>query len=237
MRRLLYLTGWIVLVDSALLRGLDAAPAALRAFARARQGRRRPAGRRLSGRGALRARSRAGSSPPGSASSRPCWSRDDRRPRPRRLLLGLAHAAWEPSTSPASPGHRQLVLVDRRARLARPPPRLAGRRGRLIGQAFAAAVGGALLGPVLGGIASVAGTGWTFGVVAAASLGVAAWAAATPAARPERPQGLRTLLHAPWDAENRLGWPGRRRPAGALLRDAVGARAAAPLRSQRPRLA
>jgi predicted MFS family arabinose efflux permease len=71
-----------------------------------------------------------------------------------------------------------------------------GRRGRLIGQAFAAAVGGALLGPVLGGIASKAGTGWTFGAVAAASLAVAAWAALTPAAKPERPSGLRTVLTA-----------------------------------------
>ena len=71
-----------------------------------------------------------------------------------------------------------------------------GRRGRLIGQAFAAAIAGALLGPVLGGIASLAGTGWTFGAVAIASLGLAAWALGTPAARPERPQPLIALVHA-----------------------------------------
>jgi predicted MFS family arabinose efflux permease len=70
------------------------------------------------------------------------------------------------------------------------------RRGALIGQAFAAAVAGTVLGPALGGFASVAGTGWTFGVVAIASLGVAAWAAATPAARPETPQPLATLVSA-----------------------------------------
>ena len=70
----------------------------------------------------------------------------------------------------------------------------AGRRGALIGQAFAAAVGGALFGPVLGGIASVAGSGKTFGVVALASLGIAAWAAATPAAAPEdEPQPISVL--------------------------------------------
>ena len=64
----------------------------------------------------------------------------------------------------------------------------AGRRGALIGNAFATAVGGALFGPVLGGIASFAGIGWTFGAVGVASLGLVAWAALTPAERPEAPQ-------------------------------------------------
>ena len=77
--------------------------------------------------------------------------------------------------------------------VAASPPR---RRGALIGQAFAAAVFGALLGPVLGGIASIAGTGWTFGAVAAGSLGLAVWAAATPVARPEAPQPLSALLES-----------------------------------------
>jgi predicted MFS family arabinose efflux permease len=86
--------------------------------------------------------------------------------------------------------------------VATAPP---GRRGALIGQAFAAAIGGALFGPVMGGIASVAGTGWTFGVVALASLGVAAWALATPAARPEEPQGLGTLWHAFADRRVQFG--------------------------------
>jgi UMF2 family putative MFS family transporter len=86
--------------------------------------------------------------------------------------------------------------------VAAAPP---GRRGALIGQAFAAAIGGALFGPVMGGIASVAGTGWTFGVVAAASLGVAAWAAATPAARPDAPQPLAALGRALRDRRVQLG--------------------------------
>jgi len=72
----------------------------------------------------------------------------------------------------------------------------AARRGTLIGQAFAAAVAGALLGPVLGGVASLAGTGWTFAAVAAGSLVLAAWAAVTPAARPNEPQPLGALVDA-----------------------------------------
>jgi predicted MFS family arabinose efflux permease len=66
----------------------------------------------------------------------------------------------------------------------------------LIGQAFAFAVVGALLGPVLGGIASIGGTGWTFGAVAAASLGLALWAATTPVSRPDHPQPVGALLEA-----------------------------------------
>ena len=71
-----------------------------------------------------------------------------------------------------------------------------GRRGALIGSAFATAVGGALFGPVLGGVASVAGVGWTFGAVGVASLGLVAWAAATPAERPRQPQPLTRLGEA-----------------------------------------
>jgi MFS family permease len=72
----------------------------------------------------------------------------------------------------------------------------AGRRGALIGQAFAAAVAGALLGPVVGGIAGVAGIRGTFIVVAVASLALAAWAAVTPAERPTEPQPLSALRDA-----------------------------------------
>jgi MFS family permease len=72
----------------------------------------------------------------------------------------------------------------------------AERRGELIGAAMGTAIGGALFGPVLGGIASVVGTGWAFGAVAVASIGLAAWAAATPAAVPDEPQPLRALFSA-----------------------------------------
>ena len=72
----------------------------------------------------------------------------------------------------------------------------AARRGSMIGSAFAAAVGGALFGPVLGGVATVAGTGWTFGIVGIASLGLVAFAASTPASAPESPQPLSALRAA-----------------------------------------
>ena len=72
----------------------------------------------------------------------------------------------------------------------------AGRRGALIGSAFATAVGGALFGPVLGGVASVAGIGWTFGAVGVASLGLVVWAALTPSARPDTPQPPKRLAEA-----------------------------------------
>src|SRR5688500_11198804 len=70
------------------------------------------------------------------------------------------------------------------------------RRGETIGAAMGAAIVGALFGPVLGGIASVTGTGPAFASVAvlAAVLGVAAWR--TPAFTPERPQPLRRLFGA-----------------------------------------
>ena len=71
-----------------------------------------------------------------------------------------------------------------------------GRRGTVIGSAFAAAVGGTLFGPVLGGIASFAGTAWTFGVVGVASLGLVAFAATSSAAPPEAPQPLSALFAA-----------------------------------------
>ena len=69
--------------------------------------------------------------------------------------------------------------MDRCARLGR-HPRARRSRGTLIGQVFAAAVVGALFGPVLGGIASVAGTPGTFGAVAGISGALAAWALVTP---------------------------------------------------------
>jgi MFS family permease len=72
----------------------------------------------------------------------------------------------------------------------------AERRGAVIGTAFASAVGGALFGPVLGGVAAVAGVGWTFGAVGVASLGLVAWAGMMAAERPERPQPLGVFVRA-----------------------------------------
>jgi MFS family permease len=70
------------------------------------------------------------------------------------------------------------------------------RRGRLIGNAFAAAVAGALFGPVMGGVASLAGIGWTFGAVGVASFGLVAWAAATPGEADHEPQGVDHMIRA-----------------------------------------
>jgi MFS family permease len=72
----------------------------------------------------------------------------------------------------------------------------AGRRGALIGSAFATAVGGALFGPVLGGAASVVGTRWTFGLVGALSLGLAVFAATTASPPRASAQPARALLSA-----------------------------------------
>ena len=70
------------------------------------------------------------------------------------------------------------------------------RRGETIGAAMGAAIVGALFGPVLGGIASVTGTGPAFASVAvlASALGVAAWR--TPAFTPENPQPFSRLVGA-----------------------------------------
>jgi MFS family permease len=77
--------------------------------------------------------------------------------------------------------------------VAASPP---GRRGQLIGSAFGAAIAGALFGPVLGAVASFTGTGPAFGTVAglALVLAVAAWR--TPAATPAEPQPVRMLFRA-----------------------------------------
>ena len=72
----------------------------------------------------------------------------------------------------------------------------AGRRGRLIGSAFGAAIAGALFGPVLGAVASFTGTGPAFGAVALLAVVLAGVAAATPAPAPLRPQPLRALVDA-----------------------------------------
>jgi len=110
-------------------------------------------------------------------------------------LFGIAGSAWQLDVARFCQGVASAFSwTGALAWLVAASP--AGRRGALIGQAFAAAVFGALLGPVLGGIASLAGTGWTFGAVAAGSLALAAWAAATPASRPSEPQPLRALVDA-----------------------------------------
>src|SRR6185312_3474659 len=57
--------------------------------------------------------------------------------------------------------------------VAASPP---NRRGAMIGTAFGLAIGGALCGPILGGVASLVGTGPAFTAVAVIALGQALWA-------------------------------------------------------------
>ena len=70
------------------------------------------------------------------------------------------------------------------------------RRGELIGTAMAAAIVGALFGPVLGGAASVVGTEVAFGSVGLVAAALGVWAWRTPAFAPGEPQPLRLLFGA-----------------------------------------
>ena len=72
----------------------------------------------------------------------------------------------------------------------------AGRRGQMIGLAMSAAIVGALFGPVLGGVASVVGQEWAFGAAALAAVALAVWAFLTDAPPRTTPQPLRMLVDA-----------------------------------------
>jgi MFS family permease len=67
------------------------------------------------------------------------------------------------------------------------------RRGALIGTTMGAAVFGALLGPVVGAIATVAGVTATFAGIGVLGVGLAAWVAATPGV-PAQPQAMSELF-------------------------------------------
>jgi MFS family permease len=70
------------------------------------------------------------------------------------------------------------------------------RRGEMIGIVMSAAIGGALLGPVVGGLASEVGHFACFGGIACVALGLAAVAAVTTAPARGAPQPLRMLWQA-----------------------------------------
>jgi MFS family permease len=111
------------------------------------------------------------------------------------VLFGLGDTAWQLDLARFVQGLASAFSwTGALAWLVAASP--AGRRGALIGTAFATAVGGALFGPVLGGVATLAGTGWTFGTVGVLSLGLVVFAATTPASTPDDPQPLRTLVLA-----------------------------------------
>ncbi len=111
------------------------------------------------------------------------------------VLFGLAGEAWQLDLARFAQGLASAFSwTGAIGWLVAAAP--AGRRGRLIGNAFAAAVVGALFGPVIGGIASIAGIGWTFGAVGVASFGLVAWAALTPGDAGHEPQSPVHLLRA-----------------------------------------
>ncbi len=111
------------------------------------------------------------------------------------VLFGVASEPWQLDSARFAQGVASAFswtgamawLVS-----ASPP----GRRGSLIGTAFATAVAGALFGPVLGGVASLAGIGVTFTTVGVLSLGLVGWAATTPALPPGEMQGPGALFGA-----------------------------------------
>ena len=107
------------------------------------------------------------------------------------ILFGIGDQAWELDLARFCQGVASAFSwTGALAWLVAASP--AGRRGALIGQAFATAIAGALFGPVLGGIASVAGTGWTFGAVGIASFALVVLGCADALAdRPSSRRGSR----------------------------------------------
>src|SRR5580765_674336 len=97
-------------------------------------------------------------------------------------LFGFAHSVWLLDTARFLQGAASsFSWTAGLAWLIADAP--ANARGKLIGSAMGVAIFGAMLGPVIGGIASVTSTQATFGGIACVGLGLAAWAAATSSQR------------------------------------------------------
>ena len=69
----------------------------------------------------------------------------------------------------------------------------AERRGELIGSALASAIVGVLLGPVVGGAATVVGPEAVFSAISLLALGLGAWAWRIPGVQPDAAPTMRTL--------------------------------------------
>ena len=120
------------------------------------------------------------------------------------VLFGLAGKSWQLDLARFAQGLASAFSwTGAMAWLVAGAPQ--GRRGRLIGTAFATAVAGALFGPVLGGVASLAGIRVTFATVGVLSLALVGWAATTRAERPDVPQGLGVLFRAIADRQMLIG--------------------------------
>jgi MFS family permease len=108
------------------------------------------------------------------------------------LAFGLAGDAWALGAARLLQGvGSALSWAGALAWLVAAAPR--GRRGALIGTTMGAAVFGALLGPVLGAIASLAGVRVTFVGVSLLGVALATWVAVTPGV-PAQPQRLSELV-------------------------------------------
>ena len=70
------------------------------------------------------------------------------------------------------------------------------RRGELIGAALSAAIVGVLLGPVLGGAATVLSPEAVFSAVAVVAAGLAAWTWSMPGVEPEESPGIRAMMRS-----------------------------------------
>jgi MFS family permease len=70
------------------------------------------------------------------------------------------------------------------------------RRGEMIGAALSAAIVGVLLGPVLGGAATLLSPEAVFSFVAVVAAGLALWTSSMPGVEPEESPGVRAMLRA-----------------------------------------
>ena len=110
-------------------------------------------------------------------------------------LFGFAHSVWLLDTARFLQGAASsFSWTAGLAWLIADAP--ANARGKLIGSAMGVAIFGAMLGPVIGGIASVTSTQATFGGIACVGLGLAAWAAATSSQREPSGQPVSMLFSA-----------------------------------------
>jgi len=110
-------------------------------------------------------------------------------------LFGFAHSVWLLDTARFLQGAASSCSwTAGLAWLIADAP--ANSRGRLIGSAMGVAIFGAMLGPVIGGIASITSTQATFGGIACIGLGLATWAALTPSNREPSGQPVSMLFSA-----------------------------------------
>jgi MFS family permease len=110
-------------------------------------------------------------------------------------LFGFAHSVWLLDTARVLQGAASSCSwTAGLSWLVADAPSAA--RGRLIGSAMGAAIFGAMLGPVIGGLASVTSTEATFSGVACLGLVLAVWAWATPAGHEARRQPIAFLVRA-----------------------------------------